>query len=154
MADPNRICSVCTDGANSAEFAICAECRERLRNGSVGFKCLGCGKYKFLLRDQRTIWRIRKILDLWDFYTRPGICAHKGNVIMAALQEDVGNKAVILYSPNCPKCYIGAGDEPGAPAHPLTIMQYKIVCFSIGEFQVHVAQGEKFLTNQQGKILH
>ena len=153
MADPNRVCSVCTDGANSAEFTICAECHERLSNDSIGLKCLNCGEHKFLPRNQRTVWRIRRILDLWDFYTRPGICAYKANAIMAAVQEDAAKKAVIIYAPNCPKCYIGAGDEPGAPAHPLTMMRYKIACFSVGEFQMHSLREENIFSGQQ-KIIH
>ncbi len=156
MPDPNGICKMCTDGKNSDEFVLCQECRERLNNGWVGGKCSRCGDYKFLAKDKKTISRIQKILDLWNFYVRPGICSYKTSSVMAALmgqEQEEKKKAIIIYSPNCPKCYREGAEQEPDPNHPLTILKYKIACFSVDEFQLHSLKSDP--TETEGvRILH
>lgn len=137
MPDPNHICRVCTDGKNSDEFALCPDCHEKLSNGWVGLKCSGCNEHKFLEKNTKTTYRVQKILDLWDTFARPGICSYKANEIIAAMKEDADKKAVIIYTPCCPKCYRSGAGQGYDPCHPLTIMKYKIACFSIEGLKVH-----------------
>lgn len=120
MPDPNNLCAICTNGANSGEFTICPECYGLLSQGLIGLKCSGCGNHKFSTLDERMKWRIQRILDLWDVNTM-GICPHQGNAIVAALKEDVKSKAIVLYSPSCPKCAKFGAGEGLDPNHPLTI---------------------------------
>jgi hypothetical protein len=153
MPDPNHLCLICADGKGGAEFTICPECYEQLSNGFVGLKCSGCGEYKFLARDERTKWRVQRILDLWDVNTMR-ICPHQGNAIMVALKEDALTKAIIIYLPSCPKCYKAGAGEGLDPNHPLTIMHYKILCFSLNNFQPHVAGEKNFSSDgKQEKII-
>lgn len=150
MSDPNGVCALCTDGKNSTEFTICPECYKKLSDGLIGLKCLICGDYKFSMLDKRMKWRIMRLLDLWDVNTM-GICPHQGNTIMAALKEDVKTRAIILYLPSCPKCAKPGAGEGLDPNHPNTIMRYRIACFSLNNFQPHVAGKEKKYSE---RILH
>jgi len=145
MSDPNKICWMCTDGKNSTEFTLCPECRDKLANGWVGGKCSRCHDYTFLPRDKKTIARVQHILDSWNFFVRPGICAYKASAVVDALMGDEDSdqkKAVIIYSPNCPKCYRKNDENEPDPNHPLTILKYKIACFSVDGLQMHSLKDE------------